>query len=93
MPGARRQSSANRPVEAEGGSVETWNMTRRSHSIAIDEANGRICVHRHHDDDRAVLYTAYTYEKIKTAGFDGFALQLGEDLILDTGELRELLKP
>lgn len=68
-------------------------MTRRSHSIEIDEANGRICVHRHYGDERAVLYTAYTYETIKTAGFDGFARQLGEDLILDTRELRELLEP
>ncbi|MDN2580370.1 hypothetical protein [Aquibium sp. ELW1220] len=58
----------------------------------IEEESGRMSVYRHHGDDQKVLYTAYTFEAIRTAGFDGFARQLGEDLVFDTGELRKLLE-
>jgi len=66
-------------------------MPRCSHTIVIDEERGRMSVYRTCGDHRQVLYTEYRFDAIRTAGIEAFAQQLGEDLVLDTGELRRLL--
>lgn len=60
------------------------------HLIQIDKDNRQISIVRVRSGKTAELFTAYTFEQVRSAGFSAFAKQLGEDLILDSSGLREL---
>lgn len=62
------------------------------HIVQVNAQNDALDVYRFGSDGCHVLFTSYPFEKILAAGFDKFAKQIGEDLILDNRELRKLLK-
>lgn len=66
-------------------------MSRNSHTITVDVVDWCVAVHRLCGDGSKVLYVEYKFERIVKLGVETFARQLGEDLILDTEELRALL--
>jgi hypothetical protein len=61
------------------------------HLIQIDKENRQISIFRVRSGKTAELFTHYSFDRARTAGFGAFAKQLGEDLILDSPDLRELL--
>ena len=61
------------------------------HLIQIDKDKRQISIFRVRSGKTAELFTAYSFDQARSAGFSAFAKQLGEDLSLDSSDLRELL--
>lgn len=65
----------------------------QSHSLSIeaDEMAAELVIHRIYPDGNRVLCTRISFSRIKSKGFQPFALELGELIVFDTPVLRRLL--
>ena len=60
------------------------------HLIQIDNEKNQVSIFRVRLGKPTELFTIYSFDQARTAGFSAFAKQLGEDLILDSPDLRGL---
>jgi hypothetical protein len=71
----------------------SWRRTLDNefvHVIACDDANEKLVIRRRFSDGWEVLFTEISYAAIARMGFDAFAKQLGENLVLDQAPLRRI---
>lgn len=63
-------------------------MTEKSIVIEIDKEKNNIEVYRIDDSDKRILLTQYPIQKAKAVGFETFAKQIGEDILMISSNIR-----